>query len=98
MAEHSFTTTIIWHRIVRPDGAYVREEGAGNPIVFGPMPEETMLPFIAERKAVHQSIFNKQTEHLRHIADLETRLFFAEKSAEGKPGFFSKNGSVLSIY
>lgn len=65
MDTFNFITTITWHRIIRSDGAFVREEGIGNPVEFGPMPEDMMVPFIAERKAVHQRIYDKQTEHLR---------------------------------
>lgn len=62
---NSFIATITWHRIIRPEGAFVREEGCGNPVEYGPMPETMLKPFIAEREAFFKSVYEKQTERLR---------------------------------
>lgn len=50
---------VVWHRIVRPEGAFVREEAFGQVIEYGPMPEATMLPLIEERKALFKSYAEK---------------------------------------
>jgi hypothetical protein len=60
-----YVTNIVWHRVIRPDGAFVREETPGWISEFGPMPEAMMLPLIAERKAMFQSCHDKQLERLR---------------------------------
>jgi hypothetical protein len=53
---------IVWHRIVRPEGAFVREDTDGGVVEYGPMPEAMMLPLIAERKVFFESLFARQVE------------------------------------
>lgn len=56
---HHLTATVTWHRIVRPEGAFVREEAFGSIVEYGPMPEDMMLQLIAERKAYYESYAQK---------------------------------------
>lgn len=57
-APNHLKATVTWHRIVRTDGAFVREEAFGQTTEFGPMPEEMMLPLIKER----ETMFNAMAE------------------------------------
>lgn len=58
------TITITWHRIIRPEGAFVREESFGSIVEYGPMPEAMMLPLIAERKAFYQNVYERELASL----------------------------------
>lgn len=42
---------VVWHRIIRTEGAFVREEAFGGVVEYGPMPREMMVPLIEERQA-----------------------------------------------
>jgi hypothetical protein len=50
---------VIWHRIIRTEGAFVREEAFGGVVEYGPMPQEMMVPLIEERRAVFQGYAEK---------------------------------------
>lgn len=50
---------VVWHRTIRPEGCFVREEAFGQVIEYGPMPEEAMLPLIAERKAYFEAAVDR---------------------------------------
>lgn len=67
------TATITWHRIVRPEGAFVREESFGSIVEYGPMPEAMMLPLIAERKSFFESYAKKLSSGALRNNELATK-------------------------
>lgn len=86
-----FTATVVWYRIVRPEGAFVREEAFGQVVEYGPMQEAMMVPLINERKKFFETYLTRWRKD-------QAGRWMAEITAAGKPGFFSKDGNHFSIY
>jgi len=66
MADHTFMIAT-WQTEIRSDGAYVVEkitDGTGT-AVYGPMPEETVSAFIAERKGIFSAFVSRHLDALR---------------------------------
>lgn len=59
--EHT-VADIVWHRVIRPEGNFVREEAFGGIVEYGPMPKDKMIPLIEERKEFFSNALKKMVQ------------------------------------